>query len=52
LKKQLSDAVKISRADFVIENAGDLAPLREQVDAVWRQLVELGNNSAGSELLQ
>jgi dephospho-CoA kinase len=52
LKKQLSDAVKVSRADFVIENAGDLAPLREQVDAVWRQLVELGNNSAGSELLQ
>ena len=52
LKKQLSDAVKISRADFVIENAGDLAPLQEQVDAVWRQLVELGNNSAGSELLQ
>jgi len=52
LAKQLSDAVKSSRADFVVENAGDLVSLREQVDAVWRQLVELGNNSTGSELLQ
>jgi dephospho-CoA kinase len=52
LAKQLSDAVKTSRADFVVENAGDLVSLREQVDAVWRQLVELGNNSTGSELLQ
>jgi dephospho-CoA kinase len=52
LSKQLSDAVKVSRADFVLENNGDLAGLREQVDAVWKQLVELGNNSAASELIQ
>src|SRR5271170_3304221 len=44
LSKQLSDAVKVSRADFVLENEGDLAGLRERVDAVWKQLVELGNN--------
>jgi dephospho-CoA kinase len=52
LARQLSDAVKVSRADFVIDNTGDLAGLRAQVEAVWRQLVELGNNSAASELIQ
>jgi dephospho-CoA kinase len=45
LAKQLSDAVKISRADFVLENTGDLAALHDQAEAVWRQLVELNNNS-------
>jgi dephospho-CoA kinase len=43
MSRQISDAVKSSRADFVIENYGDLAALREQVEAVWRQLVELSN---------
>ena len=38
LARQLSDAVKVSRADFVIENMGDVAGLREQVEAVWRLL--------------
>jgi dephospho-CoA kinase len=52
LSKQLSDDQKASRADFVLENSGDLASLRHQVEAVWRQLVELGNNSRTSELLQ
>lgn len=52
LAKQLSDAVKTSRADFVLDNTGDLAELRAQIDAVWRQLVELGNNSPARELIQ
>jgi dephospho-CoA kinase len=52
LAKQLSDAIKTSRADFVLENTRDLAALRAQVEAVWRQLVELGNNSTSSELIQ
>lgn len=52
LDKQLSDAVKVSRADFVLENDGDLVGLRAQVEAVWRQLVELGNNSTSRELIQ
>jgi dephospho-CoA kinase len=52
LAKQLSDAVKTSRADFVLDNSGDLAELRAQVDAVWRQLVALGNNSSARELIQ
>jgi dephospho-CoA kinase len=50
--RQLSDAVKVSRADYVLENTGDLAALRAQVKAVWKQLVELGNNSSATELIQ
>jgi len=45
LTRQLSDEVKASRSDFVIENTGDIAGLREKVEAVWRQLVELSNKS-------
>jgi len=52
LARQLSDAVKVSRADFVLENTGDLIALHAQIDAVWRQLVELGNNSPAVELIQ
>jgi len=52
LARQLDDESKASRADFVLENAGDLAALRAQAEAVWRQLVELNNNSAASELIQ
>ena len=52
LARQLSDAVKVSRADFVLRNEGDLASLRIQVEAVWRQLAELGNNSLSNELIQ
>ena len=52
LARQLSDAVKVSRADFVLQNDGDLASLRTQVEAVWLHLAELGNNSLQSELLQ
>jgi dephospho-CoA kinase len=52
LAKQISDAVKVSRSDFAIENSGDLASLREQVEAVWMQLLELGNISTESELIE
>jgi dephospho-CoA kinase len=52
LARQLSDEQKASRADFVLENSGDVPSLRLQVEAVWRQLVELGNNSRATELLQ
>lgn len=52
LAQQLSDAVKVSRADFVIENTGDFEDLRQQVDAVWMQLRELGNNLRNPEFIQ
>ena len=45
LSQQISDEQKASRADFVIENNGSLPELRQRVNAVWNQLVELGNNS-------
>jgi dephospho-CoA kinase len=41
LARQLSDAVKVSRADFVIENDGGLDHLKAQVEAVWRHLQQL-----------
>jgi dephospho-CoA kinase len=52
LSKQISDAVKVSRSDFAIDNGGDLDSLREKVEAVWQQLLELGNISTESELIE
>jgi hypothetical protein len=34
----MSDEEKVARADFVIENTGDLAALRSSVRAVWAKL--------------
>ncbi len=45
LAMQIGDEQKASRADFVIQNNGSLAELRQRVEAVWKQLIELGNNS-------
>lgn len=52
LALQISDELKIARADFVLQNTGDLAALRHSVETVWRQLVELSNTQPRSELLQ
>lgn len=38
LARQMPDAEKAARADFVIENSGDLARLRVQVESVWERL--------------
>jgi dephospho-CoA kinase len=38
LARQMPDAEKAARADFVIENTGDLEALRERVDGVWETL--------------
>ncbi len=44
LAKQMPDAEKAARADFVIPNTADLASLRKQVAAVWERLkTESGN---------
>jgi len=44
LARQIPDAEKAAHADFVIENTGDLAALRERVDAVWKRLEAESNN--------
>ena len=46
LGRQIPDAEKAARADFVIENTGDLADLRAQVESVWRQLCAESNKRA------
>jgi len=38
LARQMPDAEKAERADFVIENTGNLDELRVKVDAVWERL--------------
>ncbi len=48
LARQMPDAEKAARADFVIENTGDLAALHAQVDVVWQKLrAEGGKNVSG-----
>jgi len=38
LARQIPDATKAARADYVLENAGDKAALRVQVEALWKRL--------------
>jgi dephospho-CoA kinase len=45
LVHQIPDAEKATRADYVIDNSGDLASLRKQVTAVWELLETESNNS-------
>jgi dephospho-CoA kinase len=48
LARQVPDAEKAARADFVIENTGDLDALRAQVNSVWRRL-NAGSNKQQSQ---
>jgi dephospho-CoA kinase len=45
----MSDAEKATRADFVIENTGDVAALRERVESVWEQLQAESNKQASDQ---
>jgi len=48
LARQIPDAEKAARADFVIENTGDLEALRARVDEVWLKLKpESEKNASG-----
>jgi len=38
LGRQIPDAEKVARADYVLENTGDLEGLRSQVVALWQRL--------------
>jgi dephospho-CoA kinase len=46
LKRQMADAEKAARADFVIENTGNLEALRARVAEVWERLKEESNKAA------
>jgi dephospho-CoA kinase len=43
LARQVPDAEKAARADFVIENTGDLDGLRDKVNSVWQGLKSESN---------
>lgn len=43
LAHQIPDSEKIGRADYLIENTGDITSLREQVEALWSRLQQESN---------
>jgi dephospho-CoA kinase len=49
---QLPDAVKAARADYVLENAGDIPALRAQVEQLWLRLRVESNKSLQDESLE
>jgi dephospho-CoA kinase len=52
LSCQIPDAVKAARADYVIDNAGDIASLRAQVEKLWPRLQDESNKLPPYETLK
>lgn len=52
LAHQIPDAEKAARADYVLENTGDLAALRAQVVALWPLLKTESNKTSADESLE
>ena len=52
LRHQIRDAEKAARADYILDNNGDLASLRTQVEALWQRLKAESNKSSGKESLE
>jgi dephospho-CoA kinase len=52
LSHQIPDAEKASRADYILDNSGDLPALRAQVQALWLRLKEESNSLARDESLE
>ncbi len=46
LAHQIPDGEKVAQADYVLDNAGDLTALRDQVAEVWLQLKAQSNTSS------
>jgi dephospho-CoA kinase len=49
---QFPDAVKAARADYVLENAGDIPALRAQVEDLWLRLQAESNKTLQDESLE
>jgi dephospho-CoA kinase len=52
LAHQIPDADKAARADYVLENNGDMAALRAQVEALWPRLRQESNANLKRESLK
>jgi dephospho-CoA kinase len=52
LAHQIPDSEKIGRADYVIENTGDLSELRRQVELLWPRLKRQSNLNPSGESLK
>jgi dephospho-CoA kinase len=52
LAHQVPDAEKVAQADYVLDNSGDIASLRAQVEALWPRLETESNKSRQKLSLQ
>ena len=52
LAHQIPDAIKVARADYVIDNGGDTASLRGQVEKLWQRLRAESNKTLRDESLE
>ena len=52
LARQIPDDEKAARADYVLENTGDVAGLRAQVESLWKRLKDESNKSSTAGSLE
>lgn len=52
LAHQIADGEKAQRADYLLENTGDIAALRAQVERLWGRLKQESNLNLGHESLK
>ncbi len=52
LQHQIPDAAKVARADFVLENRGDISALRSQVEDLYRRLTSESSRFQQDESLK